>query len=607
MFKFLISLALLSAGISLSAHDYDVVIIGGGASGTAAAVQAARDGADVLLVEEHVWLGGMLTSAGVSATDGCYNLRGGIWAEFRDSLEAHYGGPDALKTGWVSNTLFEPSVGARIFAGMASGEKSLEVIYGAKAGNFRKLENGWKLEVSPAEHHYQKTCAIPCLQKKRELSCKVLIDATELGDVAKSVGVTYDLGMDSSEVTGEVHAPLSANSVIQDITYVMILKDYGRAMPMERPDNYDPAEFASCCDNPLCVVPPEGKTLWSPDMMMSYGKLPGGKYMINWPLFGNDIYLDIVEMDDEEREDVLEKAKEKSMRFLYFMKHELGYDNLYLADDEYPTSDLFPFIPYHRESRRIHGKLQFRLQDILAPHVQERPLYKTSVAVGDYPVDQHHNEYDGPEELPELGLSDCPIPSYGVPMGVMIPANADDMLVIEKSISVSNLVNGTTRLQPVVLQLGQAAGVLAALSVRENIPVQDVSVRMVQRRLLEAGAYLIPVLDLPADDPAFQAVQRVLVSGVMKYEGKNEGWSNQSWFYKDEQVDFEDMIQVLTNTYLTNISQKSKRITAVQDMIAILKKYEEEGKKMTRLECALLIDELIDPFSEEVTLEGYRK
>ena len=92
-------------------RDYDVVIVGGGTSGTAAAIQAARSGAKVLLVEEHEWLGGMLTSAGVSATDGCYKLRGGIWAEFRDSLEAHYGGPEALKTGWVSNVMFEPSVG----------------------------------------------------------------------------------------------------------------------------------------------------------------------------------------------------------------------------------------------------------------------------------------------------------------------------------------------------------------------------------------------------------------------------------------------------------------------------------------------------------------
>ena len=57
---------LLAAFVSCGnppAGQYDVVIVGGGTSGTAAAIQAARSGAKVLLVEEHEWLGGMLTSA----------------------------------------------------------------------------------------------------------------------------------------------------------------------------------------------------------------------------------------------------------------------------------------------------------------------------------------------------------------------------------------------------------------------------------------------------------------------------------------------------------------------------------------------------------------
>ena len=58
---------------------YDVVVVGGGTGGTAAAIEAARNGASVLVVEESPWLGGMLTSAGVSAIDGNYRLRGGIF------------------------------------------------------------------------------------------------------------------------------------------------------------------------------------------------------------------------------------------------------------------------------------------------------------------------------------------------------------------------------------------------------------------------------------------------------------------------------------------------------------------------------------------------
>ena len=53
-------------------------------------------------------------------------------------------------------------------------------------------------------------------------------------------------------------------------------------------------------------------------------------------------------------------------------------------------------------------------------------------------------------------------------MGTMIPKEVDDLIVAEKSISVSNLMNGATRLQPVVMQLGQAAGALAALACIED-------------------------------------------------------------------------------------------------------------------------------------------
>ena len=98
----------------------DVLVIGGGASGTAAAIQSARMGVGTMLVEETPWLGGMLTSAGVSCIDGNYNLRSGIFGEFADSLAVRYGGWDALKTGWVSNINFEPHVGQEILTNIAA-------------------------------------------------------------------------------------------------------------------------------------------------------------------------------------------------------------------------------------------------------------------------------------------------------------------------------------------------------------------------------------------------------------------------------------------------------------------------------------------------------
>ena len=128
-----------------------------------------------------------------------------------------------------------------------------------------------------------------------------------------------------------------------------------------------------------------------------------------------------------------------------------------------------PFIPYHRESRRIHGKVRFSLNHITDPFEQLERDYRTSIAVGDYPVDHHHSAYAGPEPLPDLSF--YPVPSFRTAAGPLIPEEVEGLIVAEESISVTNLVNGATRLQPVVLQVGQAAGALAALSVTKGVGI----------------------------------------------------------------------------------------------------------------------------------------
>lgn len=495
---------------SCKTEEYDIVIVGGGASGCTAGIQAASMGCRTLIVEELPWLGGMLTSAGVSATDGCYNLPSGLWGEFQGRLAAHYGSMDALRTGWVSNIQFEPSVGNEIFGAMCSGQELLTVRKECKLRNIRHLKDGsWRLSCRTSG----KSCRV---------NAKVLIDATELGDVAARCGVPYDIGMESRELTGERIAPEESNGIIQDLTYVAVLKDYGHDVSIERPMDYDSTLYACCCANPLCVNPKEPDRIWPADMMLSYGRLPGGKYMINWPIEGNDFYINVIEMSPEEREEALKKAKDFTMGFIYFIQHELGYNTLGLADDEFPTADRLPFIPYYRESRRIHGKVRFTLNHIEKPY--NYTLYRTGIAVGDYPVDHHHKRYSGEEELPDLHF--FPIPSFTVPLGVMIPENVEGLIVTEKSISVSNIANGTTRLQPVVMQLGQAAGALAALAISRGTKISDVPVRRLQKELLQSGCYLQPFIDAKPDSPLFPAIQRIGSTGILRGEGKQIEWTN---------------------------------------------------------------------------------
>lgn len=608
---------LFSSCFGAPCTEVDVLVIGGGASGVTAGIQSARMGAETLVIEETSWLGGMLTAAGVSAIDGNYKLPAGLWGEFRAKLAAHYGGLDSLRTGWVSNVLFEPSVGNAIFHEMTAKESKLRIWKRTVLKEVKREKGTTWLAVVQTEGEHPKT-----------VRAKVMIDATELGDVAKWCGVKYDVGMESRDDTKEDVAPEKANNIVQDITYVAVLKDYGRDVTMPRPAGYNPNEFACACANPVCITPKEPDRVWSKEMMLTYGRLPNGKYMINWPIEGNDYYVNLIEMSPEERTKALDDAKHYTMCFVYFIQHELGFRTLGLADDEYPTEDRLPFIPYHRESRRIHGLVRFTLNHITNPYFQPEKLYRTCIAVGDYPVDHHHTRYHGYEELPNLYFH--PVPSYGLPLGTLIPDGTDGLIVAEKSISVSNIVNGTTRLQPVVMQIGQAAGALAALSVAQGKKVSEVSVRSVQNAILHAKGYLLPYLDVPVDDARFGVYQRIGSTGILKGVGRSVDWSNQTWLRADTLL-LASELKGLSEVYpYMDFSQEKDVPVTLERLIDIiqhisdkeqikgdmLKKSEKLWNKsglknydlkrnVLRGEMAVLVDRLLDPFNrKKVDVKG---
>ena len=578
--------------------EYDVIVIGGGAGGTSAAIQSARNGAKTLLIEETDWLGGMLTSAGVSAVDGNYKLPSGFWGEFKDSLVSHYGSLEALKTGWVSNTLFEPRVGNQILKSIAKNENNLKILFSTEVNSVTKLD-----------FHKTENYSFNVKSSKGNFLSKVLIDATELGDLLPMIDEDYDLGMDSREMYGEDIAPEKNNDIIQDLTFVMILKNYKKSVKIEKPKNYDPSEFY--CSTASINCPESDKALWTPKQMMNYGELPNGKIMINWPIYGNDYYSNLIEMNYDERNEVFKNAKEKSLRYLYYIQDELGYDNYSLSDEEFDTDDNFPPIPYYREARRIKGKVTFSLDYIKKPFDQIHPLYRTGILVGDYPVDHHHDAHPDRYNLPQLAF--YPIPSYSLPIGSIISKKNPNFLVAEKSISVSNLVNGTTRLQPVVLQIGQIAGLIASESVKNNINTHQIDVRNIQKKFLDNGGYIQPYLDVEKNHPFFKAYQRIGSTGILKGTGINVGWSNQTWFYPEDKIDFLDLLKGLDPYYdLDKYELKDLKISSVykwissilgEDINEIEKNWESLGlenfnknKIINRGEFAIIVDYFLKPF-----------
>ncbi|MFL2617950.1 MAG: FAD-dependent oxidoreductase [Flavobacteriaceae bacterium] len=582
--------------------EFDVVIVGGGAGGTSAAIQSARNGAKTLLIEETDWLGGMLTSAGVSAIDGNYKLPSGFWGEFKDSLVSHYGSLEALKTGWVSNVLFEPKVGNEILKSITQNEKNLKILYSTSTQSVSNHDgNNFNYQIKTSEGTF---------------FSKIIIDGTELGDLLPMLDDDYDVGMDSNEMYDENIAPEIKNDIIQDLTFVMILKNYNKKVKIDKPEGYDASEFYCSTSHKDC--PESDKALWSPQQMMNYGKLPNDKIMINWPIYGNDYYSNLIEMSKEKREVVFEKAKNKSLRYLYYIQDELGFDNYSISDDEYETDDNFPLIPYYREARRIKGQVTFSLNYIKNPYDQKYKLYRTGVLVGDYPVDHHHDAHPEKEKLPKLAF--YPIPSYSLPFGSLISKKNSNFLVAEKSISVSNLVNGTTRLQPVVLQIGQIAGLIASESIKQKKKPSELNIRHIQSLILENGGYIQPYLDVEKTHPHFKAFQRIGSTGILRGKGINVGWSNQSWFYPDNEVDLELFLNDLSpfidlSTYPLNDLMLKDLKTWIESIINEKIDFKSDylslnltdfnfDRKVNRGELAVIIDYYLNPFIQSINFLG---
>jgi hypothetical protein len=357
---------------------------------------------------------------------------------------------------------------------------------------------------------------------------------------------------------------------------------------------------------------------------MQYGRLPHNKYMINWPKCGNDIYLNIVEMKPAERERALEEAKLHTLRFVYYLQTELGYKHLGLADDEFPTVDLLPMIPYHRESRRLKGLVTLSLNEVATPYTAALPLYRTGIAVGDYPIDHHHLKNPS---APAIDFVKIKVPSYNVPMGSLIPEKTDGLIVAEKSISVTNIVNGTTRLQPVVMQIGQAAGAMAALCIKKNIQPRQLAVRELQQTLLKAKVYIMPFIDVPPSDPQFESIQKIGATGILQGKGIPYKWANQTWFYPNQPLTQYDLLQGLKTYYplLENYNAASGEWLTPNSFAAILKaaglnvalpeiekevrKIQHKGKSddqlLLRRTIAVMLEKYVHPFERPLTITGF--
>jgi FAD dependent oxidoreductase len=531
----------------------DVLVVGGGLGGVAAALRAARLGRRVCLVEETAWLGGQISTQGVSHLDehqyietfggtaAYYDLRDRI----RDYYRANYSlRPEARRAShlnpgnaWVSRLSFEPRVGAAVLDRMLAGPHdsgTLQTFFHTRAvatevydGRIasvltRDTQTGVPLRFHPA----------------------FVLDATDHGDLFVLTATAYAAGAESREETGEPSAGERPDRrCVQSFTFPFAVEFRpGENHTIAKPPDYE----ANRLGQPYSL----SATPWRPDAPVyrvfetapnTYGpfftyrrildsrnfddpRVPYDVTVINWP--SNDFRGGtLVDRRPDQQTETLEQARRLSLGFLYWLQTEAprddggtGYPELTPRPDVMGSVDGLSQAPYIREGRRLRAMRTIREQDIsrAAQPGPRAASFDDAVGIGYYPIDLHG-----------CGKETMSIPTwpFQIPLSALVPVRTANLIAAGKNVGTTHITNGAYRLHPVEWAVGEAAGAVAAFCQRGGGPPQAIvrhadSVRQLQLLLLDQGIPLYWYDDVPLGHPAFGGTQILAIEEVWAGEGE---------------------------------------------------------------------------------------
>jgi len=499
----------------LHSESAPVVVWGGGTGGVAAAIQAARSGAPTVLLTPGRWLGGMVSAAGVCCPDGneLSPWQTGLWGAFLRGLAVSE--PGGLDQNWVSCFGFRPAQAEALLQGWVAALPNLRWLSGCRPVAVERSER--LVHSLTVEQNGQ----------SQRFACSVLVDGSDRGDLLPLLDLSFRLGWEAQELWHEPSAPtegrISSESFFEDQpvqspTWVVMGQLTSDAPPLPLPEK------------PLLASPFEQACQsFGLGQTITYGRLPGGLVMLNWPLHGNDWHHGLQRafagVGSAEQGLFLEMQKH-SHRFaealIEVSNGWLSLGQAFPSDSGSPGSALAA-MPYWREGRRLIGRQTVIEQDLLpaqsgramAPLPVDEAGRLTSIAVGNYANDHHYPGADWP-----LAPKSC---SWGgrwsgtpfcIPYGALTSADLDNFLAADKAISTSHMANGATRLQPLIFNIGQAAGAAAALSVALGRPPVHLPIAALQEHLISdpvAPSGVVPLWDTPWNDPNWAGRQRAVV------------------------------------------------------------------------------------------------
>lgn len=564
--------------------ECEVAVIGGSLGGVAAASHAMRTGAKTCLIELTPWLGGQISSQGVSALDESRAMRSRdnfspSWEAFKRLIRSQpvylpewTGLPSALpvhevNSCWVGQLCFSPRTGAMAAemwlraASTGSPESHWSTSTAFKGAAFdatgRYVTAIYAVKRIPKNPDYA-----PQGRLSRELyrwydwsdddtfnkvpiriqappnGRMIVIDATDTGELVGWANFPHRLGSDAQSFTGEVNAPLKDNTdCTQAYTYPFVLATLNdRGSSYNRLKQVEPVFPKKEHRNDFDL---QGFPFFNQGSVFNYRRIvsqvpgksqvnitrPGEMTLINWNR-GNDWHLmdppllftedDIVLTGQRHNWmggisiESLNQGETHALLFAEWLIETQATSRLPLAFVSGPSAPLgtvsgLSMVPYVREGRRILGRPAYGQDNFMIVEADfredmtgGRDFSPTAVALAHYDIDIHGCRYRDDRESYEASsasIKEFVVRPVQIPLEALIPQGVDNVIVGGKSLAVSHIANGVTRVHYGEWSIGAAAGVTAGWLIHYGQP-QDLTpaqiivtgqVPTLQQFLLEQG------------------------------------------------------------------------------------------------------------------------
>lgn len=432
--------------ISLN-ENYDVIVCGGGPAGCTAAIAAAREGAKTLLLESSAMLGGMATLGMVNnwgpIHDGIRNLHQGLAGEIIVELRSAM--PNMPDTKW--DRLSIDSEKLKLIMDRRVTESGADVLFHSF--------------VAGVEMKDDRNIDVILVANKEGLTAyraKVFIDCTGDADLYAWAGKEYHMGDEEGNVQAVTMCFMVANideekfKVMDDPYYDGVgLKKHALLHKIMADGKYD-----------------------IPDDHIVYRQMSDGVYTFN---AGHVYGIDATDPASFTKGCIEGRKRAWAIKNAY-TEYADAYKDSFMAQTA-PCVGL-------RESRRIIGDYTFVLEDYL-----NRQTFPDEISRGRYAIDVHEERPDIVRDTTKIFERYGKGESYGVPYRILCPRDLDNVLVAGRTVSCDRLSNGSLRVMPCCMNMGEAAGIAAKLAGdMDQVNIHKVDTQVLRKRLMEEGAYL---------------------------------------------------------------------------------------------------------------------